>query len=162
MVLWFYGLNHQPSGQARKLLILHSLNGLIFHRKYQYSSICCDFFFSVLLWKQNLEIFWNEKKWNFSHPIILNGKGNYSAHSCPSCITLVLFCEIKTIPNLSNYKMWTVTKIWIVVLVENLETTLTQISKMIGLALEDMNQVTDSDERYFFSLGVVFLFCMDQ
>lgn len=39
-----------------------------------------------------------------------------------------------------------------------LETTLTQISKMIGLALEDMNQVSDSDERYFFSLGVVF-FC---
>lgn len=27
---------------------------------------------------------------------------------------------------------------------------------MIVLALEGMNQVTDSDERYFFSLGVVF------
>lgn len=29
---------------------------------------------------------------------------------------------------------------------------------MLGLALEDMNQVTDSDERYFFSLGFVFFF----
>lgn len=54
--------------------------------------------------------------------------------------------------------MWTVTTILIDVLVENLETTLTQISKMIGLALEDMNQATDSDERYFSSLGAVCCF----
>lgn len=54
--------------------------------------------------------------------------------------------------------MWTITKNVIVVLVENLETTLTQISKMIGLALEDMNQVTDYDERYFSTLGVGFFF----
>lgn len=49
-------------------------------------------------------------------------------------------------------------KILIDVLVENVETTLTQISKMLGLALEGTSQVTDSDERYFFSLGVVFFF----
>lgn len=53
-------------------------------------------------------------------------------------------------------------KILIDVLVENVETTLTQISKMLGLALEGTSQVTDSDERYFFSCGLFFFFYMNQ